>query len=53
MDQKNAMLFSGTKKDGKKNGQGKQTNFAANQSISGVWTADQLTFVENFGIIQQ
>ena len=33
MDQKNSLLFSGTWKEGKKHGQGKQTNFAANQTI--------------------
>ena len=53
MDQRNAILFAGTWKQGKKHGNGKQTNFAVNQSITGVWQADQLIFVEKFGQIEQ
>jgi len=37
MDQKNALLFEGFWKDDMRHGQGKQTNFAANQTIMGVW----------------
>ena len=48
MDQKNAILFSGTWKGGKRHGSGKQTNFAVNQTITGTWQNDTLTFVESF-----
>ena len=37
MDQRNAILFSGLWREGNKHGQGRQTNFAADQSITGVW----------------
>ena len=53
IDQRNSLLYSGQWKDGKKHGSGKQTNFAADQSIVGVWSSDMLTFVESFGKIQQ
>jgi len=53
MDQRNALLFSGLWKEDKKHGQGRQTNFAADQTIVGVWQNDMLTFVESFGKISQ
>ncbi len=53
MDQRNAILFSGQWSDGKKHGQGKQINFAADQTISGVWSNDMLTFVEGYQKITQ
>ena len=37
--------------EGKKHGSGKQINFAADQTISGTWKHDMLTFVESFGKI--
>jgi len=53
MDQRNAILFSGQWKEGKKHGNGKQINFAADQTISGAWQNDMLTFVECFGKITE
>ena len=40
MDKENALLFEGSWKDNLRHGQGKQNNFAANQTIQGVWHED-------------